>query len=165
VTEKLEKDSRWRPLKPLAVPVRTAARLLGIGTTSTWGLIATRRVGVIRIGRRTLVTMASLEALVAALASSHLEPEELIESGNVGPDKMNSIEMTLEEVKARMSAAGISIASETRLPNDSGTHIVTVSGQVADAYDSGTLVVHGRNAAELRRALGVDGNSQPGPDK
>ena len=95
MTNDFEQDPRWRSVKPLAVPVRIAAKLLGIGTTSTWGLISTRCVGVIRIGRRTLVTMASLEALVALLASSsQLEPQELLESRNEGVEKVNSIKMT-----------------------------------------------------------------------
>jgi excisionase family DNA binding protein len=54
-----------RSLKPLAVSVPTAATLLGVGTTTVWDLIRRRRIDVIRIGRRTLPTMASLERLVA----------------------------------------------------------------------------------------------------
>jgi hypothetical protein len=54
-------------LKPLAVSVRTAAKLLGVGTTTMWGLVGSgSEVEVLRIGRRTLVTMASLERLVAS---------------------------------------------------------------------------------------------------
>ncbi len=60
----LEQNSCSNSLRPLAVSVPTAARLLSIGTTATWSLISKRRVDVIRIGRRTLVTIASLEALV-----------------------------------------------------------------------------------------------------
>lgn len=65
-----------QPLKPLAVSVRTAATLLGVGTTTIWSLIATRRIEVIRIGRRTLATMSSLEALVASASAPSRQPHE-----------------------------------------------------------------------------------------
>ena len=56
-----------QPLKALAVSVPTAARILGVGTTTMWGLVGSgSEVEVLRIGRRTLVTMASLERLVAS---------------------------------------------------------------------------------------------------
>jgi hypothetical protein len=159
VKEELER----RSLKPLAVPVKTAAKLLGLGTTSTWGLISTGRIDVIRIGRRTLVTVASLEALVARSASSpDHQSEELGESRNAGVEQGNSIRMTLEEVKSKLSAAGIFVASQTRLPNDMGTHIVTVYGQVVDVYDSGIAVVHGRAPARLTSVLGVRRIEQKG---
>jgi hypothetical protein len=69
-------------LKPLAVSVRTAATLIGVGETTLWGLVGSgSELEVLRIGRRTLVTFASLERLVARLASSYdLEPEELVQS-------------------------------------------------------------------------------------
>jgi hypothetical protein len=162
VTAELEQYCRNQSLKPLTVAVKTAAKLLGVGITSTWGLISTRRVEVIRIGRRTLVTMASLEALVATLASScDLEPEELIESRN-GVLDMPSIRMTLGEVRGRISAAGLVIKSEERLPNNLGTQIVTVFGQVADVYDTGAVVVHGRNAENLRTIFSAKSNKGRG---
>jgi hypothetical protein len=77
VTDQIEQGSGSRPLKPLAISVPTAATLLGVGTTTTWNLISTAKLDVIRIGRRTLVTMASLESLVATLASSHPETRQL----------------------------------------------------------------------------------------
>jgi hypothetical protein len=53
-------------LRPLAVSVRTAANLLGVGMTTMWGLMGPgSELEVLRIGRRTLVTLASLERLVA----------------------------------------------------------------------------------------------------
>jgi hypothetical protein len=52
-------------LKPLAVPVKRARSLLGIGNTKMWELIKTNRVATISIGRRRLVVFASLEALIA----------------------------------------------------------------------------------------------------
>jgi len=51
--------------KPLAVPVKTACKLVGIGNTTMWGLIKAGRVETLSIGRRRLVVYASLEALIA----------------------------------------------------------------------------------------------------
>jgi len=70
----VDPDLAGQPLKPLAVSVRTAAALLGVGRTTIWSLIATRRVEVIRIGRRTLATMSSLEALVASASAPSRQP-------------------------------------------------------------------------------------------
>jgi hypothetical protein len=42
-----------------------------------WRLISTGQLGVIQIGRRTLVTMTSLESLVATLASTRREPRKV----------------------------------------------------------------------------------------
>jgi excisionase family DNA binding protein len=64
----LDRNLSLQPLKPLSVSVPTAATLLGVGTTTVWNLIATGRIEVVRIGRRTLPTMASLERLVAETA-------------------------------------------------------------------------------------------------
>ena len=49
---------------PLAVRVKTACRLLEIGPTKMWELIRDGHVQTINIGRRRLVTYASLEALL-----------------------------------------------------------------------------------------------------
>jgi hypothetical protein len=71
---------RLQPLKPLAVSVPTAATLLGIGTTTMWSLLlagSESGLDVIRIHRRTLVTLASLERFVAETsASSRQETED-----------------------------------------------------------------------------------------
>jgi excisionase family DNA binding protein len=50
--------------KPLAVPVKTACKLLGVGNTTMWALIKDGRVKTTRIGRRRLVIYASLETLL-----------------------------------------------------------------------------------------------------
>jgi hypothetical protein len=51
--------------KPLTVTVATARRISGLGNTTLWALIKDRRLETVRIGRRTLVTFRSLEALLA----------------------------------------------------------------------------------------------------
>jgi excisionase family DNA binding protein len=54
-------------MKPLAVPVNTASKLLGVGNTKMWELIKDGRVQTISIGRRRLVIYDSLERLVKPL--------------------------------------------------------------------------------------------------
>lgn len=51
--------------KPLSVPVKRACEILGIGNTTMYELIRQGRVETYKIGRRTLIKYASLEALAA----------------------------------------------------------------------------------------------------
>jgi excisionase family DNA binding protein len=51
-------------VKPLAVSVKTACKLVGVGNTSMWGLIKAGRVKTVSIGRRRLVIYSSLESLL-----------------------------------------------------------------------------------------------------
>jgi excisionase family DNA binding protein len=50
--------------KPLAVTVKRACKLLGVGNTTMWALIKTGRVKTVSIGRRRLVIYSSLESLL-----------------------------------------------------------------------------------------------------
>jgi hypothetical protein len=50
--------------KPLTVTVATARKISGLGNTTLWALIKDRKPETVRIGRRTLVTFRSLEALL-----------------------------------------------------------------------------------------------------
>jgi hypothetical protein len=50
--------------KPLTVTVATARKISGLGNTTLWALIKDRKLETVRIGRRTLVTFRSLEALL-----------------------------------------------------------------------------------------------------
>lgn len=52
--------------RPLAVAVPDAAKLIGVGQTSMWALIREKKVKASKIGKRTVVSVASLEALLAA---------------------------------------------------------------------------------------------------
>lgn len=56
--------------KPLAIPVKIACNLMGVGNTTMWGLIKAGRVKTISIGRRRLVLYASLEALLTSEAEA-----------------------------------------------------------------------------------------------
>ena len=57
-------------IRPRLIAVKQAAAVLGLGLTSTWALISVKRLEVVRIGRRTLVVVASLDSLVASLSCS-----------------------------------------------------------------------------------------------
>jgi excisionase family DNA binding protein len=51
-------------VKPLAVTVKAACKLVGVGHTTMYGLIKAGRVNTLSIGRRRLVLYSSLVALV-----------------------------------------------------------------------------------------------------
>ena len=61
-------NDTWEGMKPLAVPVRIACKLVGVGNTTMWALIKAGRVKTINIGRRRLVIYASLELLMSEAA-------------------------------------------------------------------------------------------------
>jgi excisionase family DNA binding protein len=50
--------------EPLLLPVRDAARRLGLGRDATYAAIRERRLRALRVGRRLLVPAAELEAFV-----------------------------------------------------------------------------------------------------
>lgn len=55
--------------KPLAVSVKDACRILGVGNTTMWALIGDGRVKTMSIGRKRLVIYSSLESLIASEAT------------------------------------------------------------------------------------------------
>ena len=52
-------------IRPLAVTVKTACKLVGVGNTTMWALIKDGRVKTTSVGRRRLVTYESLESLLS----------------------------------------------------------------------------------------------------
>ena len=60
-----QRDSELHTTKPLTVTVAMARKISGLGNTTLWALIKDRRLQAVRIGRRTLITYHSLEALLA----------------------------------------------------------------------------------------------------
>ena len=52
------------PDPPLAVRVRDAAHMIGIGRTKVYDLIGSGELQTVKIGRATLITMSSLRRLV-----------------------------------------------------------------------------------------------------
>jgi excisionase family DNA binding protein len=49
---------------PLAVSVKTACKLVGVGNTTMWTLIKAGRIKTVSVGRRRLVIYATLESLL-----------------------------------------------------------------------------------------------------
>jgi len=58
-------DYETHGAKPLTVTVGTAKKLSGLGNTTLWRLIKERQLETVHVGRRTLITFRSLEALLA----------------------------------------------------------------------------------------------------
>ena len=53
------------PPDPICVRINDAAHMIGVGRTKLYELIATNQVEVVKLGKSTRVTTASLRALVA----------------------------------------------------------------------------------------------------
>lgn len=51
-------------MEPLAISINDAAKALGIGRSSVYALLKTGSLDAIKIGRRTLLTTASVRRLV-----------------------------------------------------------------------------------------------------
>ena len=49
---------------PLCVRIKVAARMIGIGRTKLYELIGDGEVDVVKVGKSTLVTTASLNAMI-----------------------------------------------------------------------------------------------------
>jgi hypothetical protein len=62
------------PANRLTVTIETARQISGLGNTTLFGLIRSGRLEVVRVGRRTLITMRSLEALLTPQAAPEPEP-------------------------------------------------------------------------------------------
>ena len=63
-------------LKPLTVTASTTRKISGLGNTTIWALIKQGKLETVRIGRRTLVTFRSLEALLAPQPVAPAEKEQ-----------------------------------------------------------------------------------------
>lgn len=63
--------------------------------------------------------------------------------------------MTIEVVKACLQAGGFQVAAEERLPNGTGTKISVANGAIVNIYDTGKVVVQGKNQAPVKECLGV----------
>jgi excisionase family DNA binding protein len=61
---KREPASQMRQADPITVRIPEAIRLTGIGRSKLYELIASRDVEVVKIGRCTLIPVASLHALI-----------------------------------------------------------------------------------------------------
>lgn len=52
------------PVEPICVKVNDAARMIGVGRTKLYELIAAGEVDVVKLGKSTRVTTSSLKSLV-----------------------------------------------------------------------------------------------------
>jgi excisionase family DNA binding protein len=53
-------------LTPLAVPVQDAARLIGCGRSKIYELIKAKELPLIKLGRRSLISVETLKTFIAA---------------------------------------------------------------------------------------------------
>jgi excisionase family DNA binding protein len=58
------------PSEPICVKINDAARMIGVGRTKLYELIAAKQVEVVKFGKSTRVTTESLRALVTRLRAS-----------------------------------------------------------------------------------------------
>lgn len=56
--------SGHQPVEPICVRINDAARMIGVGRTKLYELIATGEVETVKIGKATRITTASLRELV-----------------------------------------------------------------------------------------------------
>ena len=56
--------SDHQPIEPICVRINDAARMIGIGRTKLYELIATGELETVKIGNATRVTTASLHGLI-----------------------------------------------------------------------------------------------------
>ena len=59
-------------MEPIALTIRDTSKAAGFGKTTTYKLINEGKLSSIKIGRRTLVTVASIKALLGATTDSAL---------------------------------------------------------------------------------------------
>ena len=63
---------------------------------------------------------------------------------------MAKMKMTLSMVRKRIENSGLEIFVERRLPDNAGTQIVTTFSHIVNVYDTGSVVVHGSNAEQMK---------------
>jgi predicted nucleotide-binding protein len=61
--------------------------------------------------------------------------------------------MTLDEIKSALQKAGMSIKSETRLGNDTGTQLRLHNGAIVNCFDTGNHNVQGKHKDSVERVL------------
>ena len=79
----IEPGRETPPIKPLAVTVKVACKIAGIGHTKMWELIGNGTIASVSIGRR-LVLYQSLEEILTPRKSKS-RPTEIHKSGEVAP--------------------------------------------------------------------------------
>jgi hypothetical protein len=87
-------------LRPLAVSVSIARRLMGLGYTKIWEMIREKRLDVVRIDRRTLILYHSIERLLTP--NDNEQPRQALQT--VQPNTASS--MTESRQSSGACAAG-----------------------------------------------------------
>lgn len=62
--------------------------------------------------------------------------------------------MSVDDIRECLIKAGLEIANERRLGNDTGTQLRLENGGIVNAYDKGTFIVQGKNKDAVADALG-----------
>lgn len=63
--------------------------------------------------------------------------------------------MTLDEIKACLQSGDLAVASESALPNGSGTQLRLQNGAIVNSYHTGNFNVQGKNQDAVKACLGV----------
>lgn len=63
--------------EPITVSIPTALRILGLGRSKFYELIQDEEIEVVKVGRRTLVLMASIRSFIEAHRKGHLNRSKL----------------------------------------------------------------------------------------
>lgn len=64
--------------------------------------------------------------------------------------------MDVAQVKGHLATAGLSVVEEARDSNDTGWRLRIGCNAIVNVYDSGKIVVQGKNPYPVRKALGLD---------
>jgi excisionase family DNA binding protein len=71
-------DHRYPPkagsLKPITVTVATTKKITGLSNTTIWKLIKERKLQTVSVGRRRLVTLSSVDELLAPKEDTVSQP-------------------------------------------------------------------------------------------
>lgn len=57
----------FTPVEPLFVPISDGAKIIGLGRSKFYELVSEKRIPLIKVGRKSLVSVASLKAFADTL--------------------------------------------------------------------------------------------------
>jgi predicted nucleotide-binding protein len=64
--------------------------------------------------------------------------------------------MDVGEARGLLEAAGMAVATETRLPNETGSQLRLANGGVVNVFDKGTFSVQGKRKPEVEAVMGME---------
>jgi predicted nucleotide-binding protein len=67
----------------------------------------------------------------------------------------------VEDVRRDLESAGFKVTVCERLDNEQGHQVRCRGGEVVNVYDSGKVVVQGKNQPQVKAALGVGSGGAP----